>query len=337
MDWVIKECSDSSDGFTAGYDGWPENGNEIKFTYKSTEHNIDAYAAFSQLYRMTGVDKYKKAADSSLAFVKSMYDGKKGVFYSGTNADGSTNTSNIVLDAQVWAALALGDAFKPYESCLGQLAKMRTSAGGYRFHVCNEKAFWCEGTAFTMLLHKLRGEKTAASKALAALESVQLTSGLFPAATGASLSTGIYLSDGSPWVYGKDAAVAPTAWFVMAQNGYNPYKFKSAKLSVAKGKAKLTINKKKVVASDISKMDRKTVKQITLGKKVKFIGAKAFAKCPQLRTLVVKSSRLTAKSVKNSLKGSKVSIVKAKNKKLAAKYKKIFTKKNCGKKVRVKY
>ena len=334
MDRVIEERSDSSSGFTAGFDGWPENGNEIKFTYKSTEHNIDAYAAFAQLYKMTGAAKYQKAAEGALAFVKSMYDDKAGVFYSGTNADGSTNTSNVVLDAQVWAALALGDAFKPYESSLGQLARMRTGEGGYRFHVCDEKAFWCEGTAFTMLLHKLRGEKAAADKALAALKSVQLASGLFPAATSGNLSTGIFLSDGSPWMYGKDAAVAPTAWFVMAQNGYNPYAFKGGS-SVAVGKAKLTINKKKVVASDIAKLDRAVVRQVTLGKKVKSIGAKAFAKCPKLTTLVVRSSKLTAKSVKNSLKGSQVKVVKAKGKKLAAKYRKIFTKKICGKKVKV--
>ena len=337
MDWVIAECSDSSDGFTAGYDGWPENGNQIKFTYKSTEHNIDAYAAFTQLYKMTGVAKYKKAADSALAFVKSMYDEKKGLFYSGTNSDGSTNESNIVLDAQVWAALALGNAFKPYEGSLGQLGKMRTAEGGYRFHVCAEKAFWCEGTAFTSLLHKLRGEKAAAEKALTALRSVQLSSGLFPAATSSNLSTGIYLSDGSPWVYGKDAAVAPTAWFVMALNSYNPYAFKSSESSIATGKTKLTINKGKIVASDVAKTDRETVRQITLGKKVKWISAKAFAKCPKLKTLFVKSSKLTAKTVKNSLKGSQIRLVKVKTKKLAAKYKKIFTKKNCGKKVKVTY
>ena len=61
-----------------------------------------------------------------------------------------------------------------------------------------------------------------------------------------------------------------------------------------------------------------------------------------VKTLIVKSKKLTKKSVKGSLKGSKVKTVKVKvgskaqNKKYVKKYKKIFTPKNCGKKVTVK-
>lgn len=62
----------------------------------------------------------------------------------------------------------------------------------------------------------------------------------------------------------------------------------------------------------------------------------------KVKTLTVKSKALTKASVKNSLKGSKVKTVKVKvgskkeNKKYVKKYKKIFTKKNAGKKVTVK-
>ena len=70
------------------------------------------------------------------------------------------------------------------------------------------------------------------------------------------------------------------------------------------------------------------------------IGANAF-KGAKAKTLVVRSKKLTKKSVKGSLKGSKVKVVKVKvgskkvNKKYVKKYKKIFTKKICGKKVKV--
>lgn len=228
MDWVIDECSDGKDGFTAGYDGWPENGpgGATVYTYKSTEHNIDAYAAFSELARQTGKERYRTAAQSALRFVKSMYDTKTGLFYVGTTNDGSTpSKGNIVLDAQVWSALALGKEFTPYERALKQLDGMRTASGGYRFHVCDEKAFWCEGTAFTALMHKLRGEDARTKATFDALKKVQLKSGLFPAATADDLTTGIDLTDGSPWLYGTNAHIAPTAWFVLACNGYNPYTF----------------------------------------------------------------------------------------------------------------
>ncbi|MCR4776639.1 MAG: hypothetical protein K5869_09715, partial [Saccharofermentans sp.] len=55
-----------------------------------------------------------------------------------------------------------------------------------------------------------------------------------------------------------------------------------------------------------------------------------------LKTLQVKKSTKLCKSgVKNSLKGSAVKTVKVKKSKVK-KYKKIFKKKNCGKKVKVK-
>lgn len=44
-----------------------------------------------------------------------------------------------------------------------------------------------------------------------------------PAATVDNLSTGFGLFDGSPWEYSTAPHIAPTAWFVMAVNDFNPY------------------------------------------------------------------------------------------------------------------
>ena len=102
---------------------------------------------------------------------------------------------------------------------------------------------------------------------------------------------------------------------------------------------------------------------ITLGTKVKTIAPNAFAGT-NIKTITVKTKKLTKKSVKNALKGSKVSTVKVQikalkstkglkgkalkkakqyntnakklNKQYVKKYKKIFTKKICGKKAKVK-
>ena len=58
--------------------------------------------------------------------------------------------------------------------------------------------------------------------------------------------------------------------------------------------------------------------------------------------MTVRSRKLTGKSVKNSLKGSKIKTVKVRvgskklNKKYVKKYKKVFTKKNAGKKVKIR-
>ena len=80
---------------------------------------------------------------------------------------------------------------------------------------------------------------------------------------------------------------------------------------------------------------------VTISKNIKKVSSKAFSGSKATK-LIVKSKKLTKKSVKNSLKGSKVKTVKVKvgtwkqNKAYVKKYKKIFTKSNAGKKVTVK-
>lgn len=229
MNWVLEECAPAAGpGFIAGYEGWPENGAETTYpgTYKSIEHNIDAYAAFLRLYAVTGEEKYRDAADSALAFIRSMYvaDGRR--FMTGTEDDGvTTNPGNTVLDAQVWCCMALGEAFEPYRDALDTVEAMETD-GGYPF--CLENAnggWWAEGTAYTALMYRTLGEDGKACSALDALVSIQQEDGKFPAATVDNLSTGFWLFTGDPWEYGTAPHIAPTAWFVMAVNNFNPYTF----------------------------------------------------------------------------------------------------------------
>ena len=228
MDWVIQNCTDQTVGFTAGFDGWAEGKTPVvyPFTYKSIEHNIDAYAAFSELYRLTGEARYQSAAESAKAFIASMYDAQAGVFYTGTETDGVTpSRGNIVLDAQVWAALALGDAFTPYQAALSRVSDMRLKDGGFPFCQSNGNGgWWAEGTAYTALMYRELGQDHEAQLALDALVSIQLENGLFPAATVDNLSTGFELFTGEPWVYSTDPHIAPTAWFILALNNFNPYR-----------------------------------------------------------------------------------------------------------------
>ncbi|MBQ6582621.1 MAG: hypothetical protein IJH77_02200 [Mogibacterium sp.] len=227
MDWVLVNCFDGGDGFNGGYDGWSEGANPVvyPFTYKSIEHNIDAYSAFSALYGLTGDPRYYDAARATERFIDSMYDRERGYFYTGTLDDGVTpNESVVVLDAQVWCAMALGSGFEQYGKSLDTVAAMRTEEGGYPF--CMENAnggWWAEGTAYTALMYRLNGEQEKYEDAMQALTSIQLDSGLFPAATVDHLSTGMDLFDGSPWEYSTDPHIAPTAWYIMAANGFNPY------------------------------------------------------------------------------------------------------------------
>jgi len=229
MDWVLENCTDETPGFTAGYDGWPEaeDGMQV-WTYKSTEHNIDAYAVFKQLYALTSEERYGTAAESALNFIISMYDAEGGYFYTGTLEDGLTpNKDNLVLDAQVWSLLSLGMLdFMPYRAALDTAVGMQTAEGGYPFHAANTNGgWWPEGTAFTALALREANQDTEAQAALDALTGIQQESGGFPAATVAQLSTGFNLFTGDPWTYRDIPHIAPAAWYVMAVNGFNPYAF----------------------------------------------------------------------------------------------------------------
>ena len=227
MDWVLENCTDGGDGFTGGFDGWEEGDppTVYPFTYKSIEHNIDAYAAFTFLNEITGEEKYGEAAQSALRFIDSMYDKDRGLFMTGTTDDGKTpNRDVVVLDAQVWCAMALGEQFTPYEEALKAAESMRSPEGAYPFCLENRNGgWWAEGTAYTALMYKELGDDEAYARAMEALMSVQLPGGLFPAATVDNLSTGMDLFDGSPWEYSKDPHIAPTAWYILAANGFDPY------------------------------------------------------------------------------------------------------------------
>ena len=83
--------------------------------------------------------------------------------------------------------------------------------------------------------------------------------------------------------------------------------------------------------------------KITLGKYINKLSAKAFSGS-KVKTIIVKTTKLTKKSVKNCLKGSKAKTItlkvkvgsKTKNKKYKKLYEKYFTAKNAGKKAKVK-
>jgi len=222
MDWVLQNCADGTPGFMYGYDGWPENGSVSFHTFKSTEHNIDAYAAFRRLYAVTGDRRYEEASKSALRFLNSMYDRSGKCFWIGTESDGVTPvTSNIVLDAQVWAVLATEGGAVTFPDVPETVADMRTEEGGYPFHKANSNGgYWSEGTAFTALMFRTLGAEDKSLPAFRALQQIQLPSGGFPAATVPALTTG------ESWTYGTDTHIAPAAWFVMAVNGFNPYEFK---------------------------------------------------------------------------------------------------------------
>jgi hypothetical protein len=118
---------------------------------------------------------------------------------------------------------------------------------------------------------------------------------------------------------------------------------KAANRKSVKIPATVTIKgrKFKVTRIDAQAFRGSKIRTVTIGKNVKTIKKNAF-KGSKVVKLIIKSKKLTKKSIKGSLKGSKVRTVqikvgkKALNRKYFRKYRKIFIPKNTGKKVRIR-
>ncbi len=83
---------------------------------KSTEHNIDVYAFFTMLEKLTrngnaaNGSSWALLASHARTFVQAMYNTTGGFFYTGTTADQATIFKDIIAeDAQTWSYLALRD------------------------------------------------------------------------------------------------------------------------------------------------------------------------------------------------------------------------------------
>ena len=240
--WVIHNTwdADGQGGFTAGYDGW-ENGNssncasgvyvsgQCKLLYKSTEHNIDLYSAFSRLFVADHGREWRQAAQHAKAFFLSMWDPTEGKFWTGTLDDGVTARTDVIpVDIQAWAIAALGSEAQPYLAALQYVEAHHKTAHGYGFkqngnNSCGDNS-WFEGTSQVALAYLLAGDATKWQSILDEVHAEQGQTGAVPATDGQCLNTGFLLSDGQPWEYYPRAHVGATAWLSLAENGVNPFR-----------------------------------------------------------------------------------------------------------------
>lgn len=105
--WIFNVTFDTrgAGGYNFGVDG----GNNLQL-FKSTEHNIDAYALFRMLARLTGSGVWASRAEHARSFLAAMWNGDAGFFWTGTGADGVTiNRDNIPADTQTWSFMSLRD------------------------------------------------------------------------------------------------------------------------------------------------------------------------------------------------------------------------------------
>ncbi|HKW19630.1 MAG TPA: hypothetical protein VJO35_19130 [Terriglobales bacterium] len=76
---------------------------------KSTEHNIDVYALFTMLARLSGDSSWLDGAAHARAFVEAMFDAPSGHFWTGTSDPTHIFFNNSPEDVQTWSYLAFED------------------------------------------------------------------------------------------------------------------------------------------------------------------------------------------------------------------------------------
>ena len=86
--------------------------------HKSTEHNIDVYAFFRLLARLTGDGRWSSRANHALEFIEAVWNDDDGFFWTGSD-DGAAinkNPKQLPLDVQTWFWLSVGKG--KYAECL---------------------------------------------------------------------------------------------------------------------------------------------------------------------------------------------------------------------------
>lgn len=197
-------------------------------SWKSTEHNIDLAAAFTQLAEATQDSHWMLRASQARKLVAVMWDERRGCFAAGTGLDGRTPNHFLVLDAQLWPLLALPGGVVRYGAALKTARDKMMVGDGFTYSEAG-KAVWTEGTAQAALLAFLMRQQGQASRLLGVVERARAPDGSYFAAD-RDTDTGFRLDTDPAQArrYFHLSHLGALAWAALAQRHFNPFIGKGA-------------------------------------------------------------------------------------------------------------
>ncbi|MBL7069193.1 MAG: PKD domain-containing protein [Candidatus Omnitrophica bacterium] len=244
-DWIYNNAKSSSG---AGGYHMARQYNEMidpdNFDRKSTENNIDVYAAFMKLYEAQNDHDYRIYALHAKNFVLAMWNDIDKMFWTGTLDDGVTinggdnsdvrgyvagiDTSGQPEDPSTWGYLALGETGKYGAGITWVENNCRVNnidgyAFGYDFNA-DRDGIWFEGMSHMALSYQMLGNNGMSDDISdVTLQSQNFTTGGIPCASlnkdgEIGVTTSFY-----QWTLNTDYHVAPAAWFIFAINKHNPF------------------------------------------------------------------------------------------------------------------
>jgi hypothetical protein len=241
-DWIFDNAYSLSGGYTGGVEGWEKTSinpsGQDKILWKSTEHNIDIYVAFTRLSIVTGKRVWQERAEHAKSFVQQMWSADFHHFWTGTiSGSDSINRSFIPLDVHPWAILALQDT----SYCIGVLwaadscYTRRGNMQGFDFKADMHQelyppGIWWEGTAQMAAAFEWMGSRDKADEMLQEItvHGVDVKhAGAVYACDPDTLATGVkkqFTKDKeSDWCYFKQLHIGATCWYYFATISWNPY------------------------------------------------------------------------------------------------------------------
>ena len=117
--WIAERESEYAHG---GYHGGVQADGVTPQRWTSTEHNIDAFALFTLLAKLTRDRRWTARANVAATFVRHMWNPVDRFLWTGTlggnpgEDPNAVNTGNIPEDVQTWSVLGMGD--KRYDASL---------------------------------------------------------------------------------------------------------------------------------------------------------------------------------------------------------------------------
>ncbi len=226
MRWINTMTFDGKGpgGYRGGFYGFEPSPHRI--AWKSTEHNIDVYAANLWLADASGQDVWRRHATRALAFVTAAWWDRDAQFRIGTGTDGvSWNVDQTGLDAQLWPLIAAptfaGQADRTIDATLAGFGVDR----GLDFNTDRDAA-WLEGTAQGALVLKAFGRPADARTMLQTMATNGVGDGLIYASSTDRLTTGLTTGPdaGAPeFFYYRLPHIGATAWAALAGIGWNPF------------------------------------------------------------------------------------------------------------------
>jgi hypothetical protein len=228
-DWIYSNCYDDrgAGGYTGGYTGCEPEPDRIK--WKSTEHNIDVYVAFTKLYQITGDSHWQDRAMHAKNFVEAMWNESSGHFWTGTLDDGRTiNEEVIPLDAQCWGLMALNEVSMygagitwAEMNCKVDPCPQGCGFRGFDFND-DKDGVWFEGTAHMCIAYQIKNEIDKSDEFMAEIRRAQISANNN---NGRGIVAACHdgVTTGFDWIYNNRLHVGATSWYIFAEMEYNPY------------------------------------------------------------------------------------------------------------------